>query len=69
MELNEYTKFILGMPAFKCAKFAAVLRSKGHEIPERCEDEQAHVIHWMYGLYEQHGSDWFDYAKAYVNGA
>lgn len=58
MQLNEHTRFILGMPNFRCAPIAHRLVALGHEIPPRSEDEQAYVINWMLELYEQHGDGW-----------
>ena len=57
-ELNDDTKAILGRPNFMCAKLADCLRKLGHEIPTRAEEEQAHVIYWLLGKYEEHGADW-----------
>lgn len=58
MQLNEHTRFILGMPNFRCAPIAHQLVRLGHDIPARSEEEQAYVINWMLELYEQHGDDW-----------
>lgn len=58
IELNEETTFILGRPNFWCGSIAPLLRKAGHEIPKKAEDEQAHVIHWMLEMYEQHGVEW-----------
>lgn len=69
MELNEETKFILGMPNFRCGSFAMRLRELGHDIPQKAEEEQAYVIHWMLGMYEQHGNDWRTYCDAYLKDA
>lgn len=43
---------ILGRPNFACISLANILRKGGREIPNKSEDEQAHVIlfllrHWM----------------------
>jgi hypothetical protein len=43
-EMTEAMKCALGMPNFRCHPYAVKLRQLGHEIPERAEDEQAHVI-------------------------
>lgn len=58
MQLNEQTRFILGMPNFRCAPIAHRLVKLGHEIPPRSEEEQAYVINWMLELYEEHGDEW-----------
>ena len=68
MELNEETRFILGRPNFWCASIAMRLREIGHEIARKSEEEQAHVIHWMFEQYKQHGIDWREHAKTYLKG-
>jgi len=69
LELNEETRFILGRPNFWCGSMAMRMRELGHEIPKKSEEEQAHVIHWMLGLYELHGADWREHAETYLKGA
>lgn len=64
--LNEDTRDILGRPCFACAGIAKVLRLDGHIIETRAEDEQAAVLHWLLGLYFEHGPDWRDRATAEV---
>lgn len=66
MELNNETKFILGRPNFWCGQISHILREKGHNIPRKSEEEQAHVIHWMLGLYEQHGDNWRTEFESYL---
>jgi len=56
--LNEVSKGILGTLNFKCAPIAGALRTIGHDIPAKAEDEQAHAIHFMLEMYEKLGSDW-----------
>lgn len=56
--LNAELIDILGRPNFACAQIARVLRLTGMEITERCEAEQAAALHWMLGLYLQHGDEW-----------
>ena len=60
IELNEDTKLILGMPNFRCGVLARVLRLDGIEIPQKAEEEQAYVIHWLLSFYEKHGDKWVD---------
>lgn len=69
MELNNETKFILGMPNFMCAPIAHQLVKLGHDIAPKSEEEQAYVINWMIELYEQHGDEWRTHAEAYLKGA
>lgn len=58
IELNNETRFILGRPNFWCGQLSRNLRELGHDIPKKAEEEQAYVIYWMLGLYEQHGDNW-----------
>ncbi|MNN90192.1 hypothetical protein D3C81_2081000 [compost metagenome] len=37
---------------------AHALRAAGTDIPKRCEEEQAHVLHWLVQLALQHGAEW-----------
>lgn len=65
-ELNDETRWILGRPNFACARIAARLRELGHQIESKAEDEQAATIHWMLGVYEQHGDKWRAEAEEYL---
>jgi|SoiMethySBSTD1v2_1073268.scaffolds.fasta_scaffold06035_10 hypothetical protein len=56
--LNADLLAILGRPNFACANLASALRADGREIPRKAEAEQAHVIHWMLGIYLEHGAAW-----------
>lgn len=56
--MNEALLYILGRPNFMCYGVAQSLRKLGHSIPNRTEDEQAHVIHWMLNSYLLHGDGW-----------
>lgn len=57
-ELNDEIRWILGRPNFTCRDTAIILRTMGHEIKTKSEDEQAAVVHWMLCLYEEHGDAW-----------
>ena len=57
-ELNEHLLKILGMVNFAARPFAEALRADGVDIPTKSEVEQATVIHWMLGIYLEHGDDW-----------
>ena len=63
IELNDDTVWILGRPNFYCAAIAVFLRKDGYVIPHTAEVEQAHVIHWLLCIYEQHGDSWRDQVK------
>ncbi len=58
IELNEYTRQILGRPNFACHSVANVLRKSGQEIPFKAEEEQAAVIHWLLNIYLEHGENY-----------
>lgn len=58
--LNDDVRWILGQPNFNCVTTAQLLRSLGHEIERKAEAEQAAVIHWMLGVYMQHGEKFRD---------
>lgn len=55
-ELDE----ILGLMPWQTGPIAHALRADGEYIPKKCEREQANVMHWMIGLYLEHGSAWRD---------
>lgn len=58
---------ILGLMCFQCIPFAQALRTAGHQIETRAEDEQAAVLHWMLGHWFRHGEEWRDHAQADMN--
>ena len=57
-EMNADLMDILGRVNFACRPFAEALRVDGVEIPPKSEAEQAHCIHWMIGIYLEHGDNW-----------
>jgi hypothetical protein len=65
IKLNDDTRFILGRPLFWCGSLSRDLRELGHDIPRKAEEEQAYVIYWMLGLYNQHGEIWRSFFNAY----
>lgn len=66
LPLDGDLKEILGRMCFNCVSFAKMLRLDGHDIPEKAEAEQAHVIHWLLGHYLKAGKDWRASAEAEV---
>ena len=62
--LNEALIAILGRPNFTCAHLAELMRNSGSEIKRKAEHEQAAVIHWLLGIYLEHGDKWESVAKA-----
>ncbi len=67
LELNDDTRFILGMPCFEAAPYAHKLKKLKVEgfvdLEPKAEAEQAAVLHWMLNLYLQHGESWRDAGK------
>ncbi|WP_283444194.1 hypothetical protein [Noviherbaspirillum suwonense] len=55
---DDELRDILGRPCFTLISMAQMLRSIGHDIKRRAEDEQAVSILWMLGLYMKHDSEW-----------
>lgn len=58
-ELTPELIRILGIPNFGAGPIARAFRDAGRaEIKRRSEDEQAFVLHWLLGLYADHGAAW-----------
>jgi hypothetical protein len=49
---------VLGLMLYTTTPIAHALRAAGTDIPKRCEEEQAHVLHWLIQLALQHGAEW-----------
>lgn len=56
--LTPELSYVLGMPNFRCAPYAAIFREAGHDIPCKAEAEQAFVIHRMVRAVLRHGAGW-----------
>lgn len=54
---------VLGLMLYTTTPIAYALRAAGTDIPKRCEEEQAHVLHWLIQLALQHGTDWRERAR------
>lgn len=67
--LNDDLIAILGRPNFMCAQLADTLRSGGHDIAERAENEQAAVIHFLLGHYLADPVQWAEKASAVLKAA
>ncbi|MBY6346569.1 hypothetical protein E5C31_11415 [Providencia rettgeri] len=67
--LNDDLIAILGRPNFMCAQLADTLRSGGHAIAERAENEQAAVIHFLLGHYLVDPVQWAEKASAVLKAA
>lgn len=67
--LNDDLIAILGRPNFMCAQLADTLRSGGHDIAERAENEQAAVIHFLLGHYLADPNQWAENASAAIDAA
>lgn len=61
--LNDHLVEILGRPNFQCITIAEVLRHSGQVIKHKAENEQAAVLHYLLGIYLQHGADWWQHAS------
>ncbi|MBP2233114.1 hypothetical protein J2847_006449 [Azospirillum agricola] len=48
----------LGVMNFQSGPVAHALRAGGADIKRRCEDEQAHVLHWFIQLALRHDEGW-----------
>jgi hypothetical protein len=66
-KLDEDLGKILGLPNFSCGPIAQLLRMDGCEIPRKAEAEQAYVLHWLVGIYLEHGSEWYNVAMVRLN--
>jgi hypothetical protein len=66
-ELTEPVREVLGVMCFTSGPTAALLRrAGGWDIPQRIEDEQAAVLHWLLKLALRHGDGWRREAQAYL---
>ncbi|WP_448208166.1 hypothetical protein [Azospirillum sp. sgz302134] len=64
---NELTPALmdaLGMMNFQTGPIAHIYRAAGHDIPRKCEAEQAFVLHRCVLLALEHGEDWRSHAQA-----
>jgi len=69
LKFDDEIEFILGRPNFWCGPVARRLREQGHNIKEKSEVEQAHVLYWMMSLYEQHGKEWAKKFNEFISKA
>ncbi|MFP3756285.1 hypothetical protein SB751_20580 [Cupriavidus sp. SIMBA_020] len=49
---------VLGLMLFTTTPIEHALRAAGTDIPKRCEEEQAHALHWLIQLALPHGAEW-----------
>jgi hypothetical protein len=62
--LDEQQRRILGLMPWQTGPIAhALVKLKLAEIPPKCEEEQAHVMHWLLTMYQRHGERWKDVAE------
>lgn len=66
--MDDEVRWILGQPNFACISYANALRRLGHSIPNKSEEEQAAVIHWMLTVYAQHGDSWREEGAKILRG-
>ncbi|RQT33456.1 ead/Ea22-like family protein [Burkholderia contaminans] len=62
-ELSAALRHVLGIPNFRCAPIAQLMRDSGAKIKMRSESEQAHVLHWLVKLVLDHGEGWAGVAE------
>ena len=67
--LNDDLRSILGRICFQCIHLANALRAIGYEIPNKAEDEQAAVIHFLLDNYFKHGEQWAEKASDILKAA
>lgn len=61
--MDEHLLNILGRPGFGLSAVFQLLRFEGYAIPTHAEEEQAWALHWLLGLYFEHGAKWLDAAN------
>ncbi|WP_421405503.1 hypothetical protein [Agrobacterium fabrum] len=57
-ELTGDLKTVLSKMLWETGPIAEFLRAGGEKIPNRAEDEQAHVLHWLIKILLKHGDDY-----------
>lgn len=58
-ELTPELLEVLGMMNFRTGPIARAFRDAGRaEIPRKCADEKAFVLHWLVKRVLEHGADW-----------
>ena len=67
-EMTPELAEVLGMMVFQSGPIAHAFRDAGHAIPNKCEAEQAFVLHWLIGLALEHGEDWQKRAGETLDG-
>lgn len=65
-ELDDDLLEILGRPNFACSPIAHAMRTAGQSIRPKAEDEQAHVLFKLLGLYAKHGAEWRKYGAQWI---
>jgi len=67
-ELTGPVREVLSLMNFQTCPIAHLLRDAGGwDIPKKCEDEQAVVLHWMIGLALEHGDGWRKAVNDYLS--
>lgn len=54
---------VLGMMVFRSGPLAHIYRAAGFDIPRKCEDEQAFILHRFLPLAILHGDAWWDHSS------
>lgn len=63
-ELTPAIADVLGLMPWVTGRIAGVYRAAGHDIPTKCEAEQAFVMHRCLHLAIEHGDGWRVAAQA-----
>lgn len=66
-ELTPALKGALGLMNFQTGPIAHIYRAAGHDIPRKCEAEQAFVLHRYVLLALKHGEEWRAHAQAEID--
>lgn len=60
---SDALRHVLGLPNYRCAPYAHLMRDRGADIDTHSEDGQAHVLHWLVKLILDHGDRSADAAE------
>ena len=69
LALTNPLREVLGLMNFRTGPIAHLYRAAGDDIPPKCEDEQAFVLHRFVRLALEHGQKWREAAEADLRAA
>jgi hypothetical protein len=61
-ELTQPVREALSFMNFQTGPMSNLFRRCGHQIPKKCEDEQAYVLHWLLCIALEHCEGWREVA-------